>query len=292
MAKKKPARKKKSKSAPKKRPVAAKKRPAAKKKLAAKKKPASKKKLAKKPTKRLATKPAKKPATKPAKRPTKVQRPKPQPGSPESDWLLSLRSAVEATGPDFSAFLAGLGASGWEHADSPELAGLEQWATELARTDLRAALGALVRTARYGLPIILERGGLGLDGMGFRASEPSADGAPVETQIELAAAWLDAPDQAHAEAVRAGNDPARQLQIWDEDLRPNDERAHWWYQDVGQCCGYAITRTSGSPNGGSYYTWPPETCVGRGLVLAVRGLRDGSASVGKILADVRAALVA
>jgi hypothetical protein len=202
---------------------------------------------------------------------------------------------VEATGPDFARYLAGLGAAGWEHADSPELAGLEQWGTELAKRNRRAGIGALVRAAQYGLPIVLDRGDSGLDGMGFKASEPSADGAPVETQIARAAAWLDAPDPTHHAAVVAANDPSRQLQIWDDDLIPNDDRAHWWYLDVGQCCGYAITRTIGTPSpatSGSYYQWSSEICVGRGLVVAVRGLRCRGAKVSEILGDVRAALVA
>jgi hypothetical protein len=128
--------------------------------------------------------------------------------------------------------------------------------------------------------------------MGFRAGEPCADGAPVETQIERAAAWLDTPDQAHLAAVIAANDLSRQLQIWDEDLIPNDDRAHWWYQDVGQCCGYAITRKTGSASGKSYYQWPPETCVGRGLVVAVRGLRCRGVRLADLWAEVRAALAA
>ncbi|MBL9020299.1 MAG: hypothetical protein JNL83_39300 [Myxococcales bacterium] len=211
-----------------------------------------------------------------------------------SDWRADLRHAVEEAGPDFAAFLAELGASskGWEHADTAELAGLERWGTELAKRDRRAGIGALVLAARHGLPIVLERGGIGLDGMGFKADEPSADGAPVEKQIQLAAEWLDGPDDRHLAAVHAACDPSRQLQIWDDDLRPNDDNAHWWYADVGQCCGYAITRTGGDPAKHSYYEWPSETCVGRGLVLAVRGLRTKGASLHDVLADLRAALVA
>lgn len=217
--------------------------------------------------------------------------PAPAPAPAASDWRADLRAEIEATGPDFARYLAGLGASGWEHADSAELAGLEQWGTELTKRNLRAGIGALVRAAQYGLPIALERGDTGLDGMGFKASEARADGAPVETQIARAAAWLDTPDAAHRGAVAAANDPSRQLQIWDEDLIPNDDRAHWWYLDVGQCCGYAITRSSGGSSG-SYYQWAPEICVGRGLVVAVRGLRCRGAKVTEILGELRAALAA
>ncbi len=212
-----------------------------------------------------------------------------------SSWRDQLRTAVEETGPDFAGYLRGLGATGWEHADSPELAGLEQWGTGLAIRDRLAGIGALVLTAQYGYPLAVAAGGIGLDNMGFHTSEAaegSMDGAPVETQIALAAAWLDAPDTAHLAAVSAGNDPARQLQIWDDDLRPPDDRAHWWYSDVGQCCGHAITQVEGDASGDSYYEWPTETCVGRGLVVAVRGLREKGASIDAVLADVRAALVA
>jgi hypothetical protein len=209
-----------------------------------------------------------------------------------SDWRADLRREVEATGPDFAAYLAALHARGWHHADTPELAGLERWGTELAQRNRRAGIGALVRGAQHGLPIVLDRGGTGLEGVGFHAADAGVDGAPVETQIARAAAWLDCPDAAHLEAIAHANDPTRQLQIWDDDLIPNDDRAHWWYLDVGQCCGYAITRTGGTPAAHSYYEWPPETCVGRGLVIAVRGLREPRASIASILRDLRAALVA
>ena len=217
---------------------------------------------------------------------------KPTSAAVAEPWREHLRAAVAATGPDFAAYLRGLGAGGWEHADTPELAGLEQWGTQLASSDRMAGIGALVRTAQHGFPLAVASGGIGLDGMGFHASEASMDGAPVETQIAVAAAWLDAPDHAHLAAVSQANDPSRQLQAWDEDLLPSDDRAHWWYVDVGQCCGYAITRAKGSASGHSYYEWPPEVCVGRGLVVAVRGLRGKGASLDAILAGVRAALVA
>lgn len=199
---------------------------------------------------------------------------------------------VAKTGADFAGYLRSLGATGWEHADTPELAGLEQWGTLLARSDRFTGIGALVRVAQFGFPIAVAAGGIGLDGMGFHASEPSLDGAPVEAQIELAATWLDVPDAKHLAAVAAGNDPSRQLRMWDDDLRPSDDRAHWWYLDVGQCCGHAITRTTGDPRKDSYYDWPPEACVGRGLVVAVRGLRSKGADLRAILAAVRVAMAA
>ena len=87
-------------------------------------------------------------------------------------------------------------------------------------------------------------------------------------------------------------DPTRQQHVWDDDLRPEDEHAYFWYLEVGQCCGLAITRDGGDPASGSSYDWDGATCVGRGLVLAVRGLRMPGVDLGALLADVRGALAA
>ena len=86
-------------------------------------------------------------------------------------------------------------------------------------------------------------------------------------------------------------DPGRQLQVWDEDLHPTEDTPFFWYLDVGQCCCAAIMNKKGKA-GETYYEWPAEICVGRGLVLAVRGLLGPDADVDEVLADLRGALVA
>ncbi|MBA3458116.1 MAG: hypothetical protein H0T42_33850 [Deltaproteobacteria bacterium] len=291
-----------------KRPAARKQQPAARMKrhAAQKKRAAAKKKQSPAGKLRAAANKTRPPANKqrpaanrppPLTKQASAERPAgPRPAAPAPvvgpDWRAALRAELATRGNDFAAYLRSLAASGWEHADTPELAGLEHWGTMLARTDPITGIGALVRVAQHGFRIAVDAGGIGLEGMGFHASEPVMDGAPVETQIELAARWLDAPDAAHLAAVAAAIDPSRQLQIWDDDLRPSDDRAHWWYLDVGQCCGHAITRTGGDPRQPGYYDWPAETCVGRGLVVAVRGLRTQGADLRTILADVRAAMMA
>ena len=84
----------------------------------------------------------------------------------------------------------------------------------------------------------------------------------------------------------------RQLSISDEELLPPDSEAYRWYLDVGQCCCAAILHRDGDPEGGSYYEWPPEVTVGRGLVMAVRGIRSEGADLDQILTDLGAALTA
>lgn len=211
-----------------------------------------------------------------------------------TSWRDDLKAAV--TRP-FGAAMASRAASTgsrvapWAHADAPELVGLEAWGRELATRDLAAGIGALVRAAQFGFPQIMSAAGSELDNMGFRASEPSMDGAPVETQIAVAAAWLDSPDEATRAAVEAAFDPTRQLQVWDDDLLPADDNAYQWYLEMGQCCCAAII-VQGSAEGDTYYEWDPPTSVGRGLVIAARGLRMPGTSLAAILDRLGDALVA
>lgn len=210
-------------------------------------------------------------------------------------WRDELRAAVATTGPDFATYLRGQPATGaWEHADTPELTGLEAWARALAERDRMAGIGALVVAAQHGFPIASAAGGEELENMGFRAEdgEQLEDGAAVEVQIRRARSWLDAPTEAVTGEVSRAFDRTRQLMAWDDDLRPADEVAFYWYLEVGQCCCAAILGDRGDPSGDSYYDWPAPTAVGRGLVLAVRGLRMPGTDLGTLLADLRAALVA
>lgn len=178
--------------------------------------------------------------------------------------------------------------SPWEHADSDALRGLEAWGRELAERDLRAGLRALLAFGRKGFPTIVERAGDAIESMGFLASEPSLDGLPVEAQLETVAKWLDAPESAD---VKRAFDPSRQLNVWDDDLRPSDDQAWYWYYELGQCaCAAILNQGKGSEDGASYDTWPPAWCVARGLVIAVRGLRTREGEEAAIIDELSAGL--
>lgn len=178
--------------------------------------------------------------------------------------------------------------SPWEHADSDALRGLEAWGRKLAERDLRAGLRALVTFGRAGFPTIVERGGKAIKGMGFLASEKSHDGLPVEAQLDRVAKWLDDPKSAD---VKRAFDPSRQLNVWDDDLRPSDDQAWYWYSELGQCaCAAILNEGKGSESGESYYSWPPAWCVARGLVIAVRGLRTHAGEEAAIIDRLSAEL--
>ncbi len=211
------------------------------------------------------------------------------------DWKRALRDELARLPDDFAAYCVERGASvdgAWDVADSDALRGLEAWGRELADRDRRLGVAALVAAAQVGFPRAMKAAGDKAANMGFHASEGSMDGAPVETQIERGAAWLADPSDDRFDEVVASLDPTRQLNVWDEDLLPqSDEDAWFWYSEVGQCIAHAISGQGGEIEGATYYEWTPPQSVGRGLVMAVRGLRK-DADDAAVIEAIRAGMVA
>lgn len=210
-------------------------------------------------------------------------------------WRDSLRAAVPTTGADFATYLRSLGSeSPWAFADTPELVGLERWGRELAQRDRVAGIAALVAAAHHGFPRAAEAGGSALDGMGFSGldADPIHDGAAVEVQIARAMEWLDDPGPVSEERVDEAFDRTRQLNVWEDDLRPPEDSTFYWYLDVGQACCAAILDVGSDPNGASYYDWPTPVCVGRGLVMAARGLRGPHHGIAAVVNGLRKAMAA
>jgi len=179
----------------------------------------------------------------------------------------------------------------WEHADAPLLVGLERWGTQLAHGDRGAGVCALVLAAQYGFPRVLAVGGAELDSMGFRGAEV-LDGATVESQLDRCARWIDDPSDANGQDVTDGFDPTRQLHTWDPELQPHDTKSFFWYSEIGQLASAAVVKDDGDAASTSYYYWPATVSAGRGLVVAVRGLRTEGTDVEAILRDIHAALIA
>jgi hypothetical protein len=174
----------------------------------------------------------------------------------------------------------------WEHADDPLLVGLERWGRMLAAADRTAALRVLVAAAQRGFDRIAERSAPALADVGFFGAEDDEilDGAAVQVQLARVAAWLDAPEATRAKVDEA-YDRTRQLVVWDDDLMPAENESYFWYLDIGQlCCAAVLNSPTLSGEHGDYYGWPPEVCIARGLVVAVRGLRSYERSVEKNLA--------
>ena len=214
-------------------------------------------------------------------------------------WRDEVRAQVAPAADRFAAYLSTVarrkGPAPWPHADRPELVGLERWGTALAKLDRDAGVLALVAAARDGFPRAVAAAGDGIRSLGFTADEPTADGAPVEVQIEAARQWLERGEARAVGALQAALDPSRQLHVWSDDLLPTAENAWYWYHEVGQCCLSAILRgdePGPASLGDSYYAWPAGTCVGRGLVVAARGLRSPGHDPRGVVADMGKAIAA
>jgi hypothetical protein len=187
--------------------------------------------------------------------------------------------------PGFAAWLQTQpGDEPWAHADTPELAGLEQWAKAIAGLDRALALQALLRAARFALGRIVAEIPSGmLVEMGVTRDAPSKDGAPVETQLDRCEAYLSR--NATFDEVQAAFDPTRQLNVWDDDLRPTEQNAWFWITEVGQCCCSAILRgdKETATTASSYDGWSWRDCIARGFVVAVRAVRRDRAETAGII---------
>jgi len=192
----------------------------------------------------------------------------------DATFLETLRSLATATGP-----------AAWEHADDPVLIGLERWSRAEATADRTAALRVLVEAAQRGFEQVAARSAAALADVGFFGKEGDQiwDGAAVEVQLARVSAWLDDPKAMQAKVDEAF-DRTRQLVVWDDDLMPSAKESFFWYLEVGQlCCAAVLNKPtlSEADDKGDYYGWPPEVCIARGLVVAVRGLRAYEPSVEK-----------
>lgn len=254
----------------------------AKKKPAAPKQPAAKKtarnkpaRAAKKKSRAAIKKPARRRATRAALTTPRVMAP---------SLLPAVREHIERARTGFAGQLRKLaGSTSWSHADTPELVGLEKWGRTLTSLERRAGVRALVAAAQHGFPKARAKGAEALNDL---------EGAAVEVQILRAARWLDEPSNANAQFLKRAYDRSRQVHVWEKDLHPAESECFYWYLEIGQCACAAILNNESPGAQESYYGWSPSTCVGRGLVIAARGLRPPGADIDVVLEGIGAAIAA
>jgi hypothetical protein len=204
--------------------------------------------------------------------------------APTSQWIRPVLDHVERARTGFAGQLRKLaGSTSWSHADTPELVGLERWGRVLTALERRAGVRALVAAAQHGFPKARSRGAEALNDL---------EGAAVEVQILRAARWLEEPSDANAQDLKQAYDRARQSHVWEGDLHPTETECFYWYLEIGQCACAAILNDDRPGAGESYYGWSPSTCVGRGLVIAARGLRAPDADIDAVLEGIGAAIAA
>lgn len=200
---------------------------------------------------------------------------------------------VTARAADFPQVTA-TDAEPWEHCSLPEERALEQWMLALARFGRAAYTRAAAAAARYAYPIVMERGGEMAIECSFQEGAPSMDGAAAGTQVRLVEAWLTAPNDATLAAVKAGIDPSRQLNVWDEDLYPDPSGMWFWFLEVAHLTSCATTSAEEWTQGRreESYTWPADVCAARAVVCALKAVRapDGDVAedarlIGRVIAQ-------
>jgi hypothetical protein len=207
--------------------------------------------------------------------------------------------------PDLTAFVAtaraddfpqptATDAEPWAHCLLPEERALEQWMMALAPFGRAAYTRAAAAAARHAYPIVMERGGEMAIECNFQEGAPSMDGEAAGTQVRLVEAWLAAPSDATLAAVKAGIDPSRQLNVWDEDLYPDPSGMWFWFLEVAHLASFAAASAEAWTEGRreESYTWPAEVCAARAVVCALKAVRapDGDVAedarvVGRVIAQ-------
>ena len=169
----------------------------------------------------------------------------------------------------------------WEVLQKPEEIALEAAAYERAAEGRHAWVAMAAAAARHAYPIVIERAGEDAMECGFHEDAPSMDGESEGMKIRRVEGWLAAPSPETHAAVVASIDPSRQLEIWEDDLRPPDDSEDtWqWFMCVGQLCAQSVAHEAGGTitRADSSYAWPAEVCAVRCVVAAAKAIGDVAA---------------
>ncbi len=110
--------------------------------------------------------------------------------------------------------------------------------------------------------------------------------APME-QVAAARTWFEASEPAPLEGIV---DYTRQLNVWDDDLRPDDHSPEAWYLYFVEATNLLAMAVNHDGTGGPYGTWSAPLCAARAVVCAFKTMwRPGVARADDALALIDAA---
>jgi hypothetical protein len=170
----------------------------------------------------------------------------------------------------------------WEVLINPEELALERDAYRVGSAGRKAWVAMAAAAARHAYPKVIEAtiGNELVDHFGFHEDGKSLDGETEGMKIRRVEAWLKSPDQETEGAVADSIDPSRQLEIWEDDLRPPDdsEDSWMWFHCVGQLLAQSVTHSADGDGhitrpDSSYY-WPAQVCAARCVVAAAKSIND------------------
>lgn len=205
-----------------------------------------------------------------------------------SEEILHLiQPATENSFADYLSSLSNENQKLWEHSNLKEEQGLEIWMTQIAQHGRNAYVTAAVAAARYAYPIVIAAAGDLAMECGLDEKSPSEDGESEGMKIRRVEQWLRNSSKLNFDLVKESIDPSRQLEVWEEDLYPDEESMWWWFTAVGQLCANAVVHKEKIPakRSDSSYDWSAPVCATRCVIAALKAIRKVD---GDVAADVNA----
>jgi hypothetical protein len=188
--------------------------------------------------------------------------------------------------PAFDSDLAG---TPWDVCETAGEQQLANWVEAIARADHRSGVLAARVCAEVALPVA--RSSAVASGLGF--AEPDrpwgASLAPVE-QLDRVRRWLDQGMEIPARTL----DVSRQLNIWDDDLRPPPDAPDSWFTYFVEASNLLVMAARNGDAPGAYGSWSGPVAAGRSAVCSYKAMHrpghDRQADLDLLRAAVQSAL--
>lgn len=198
---------------------------------------------------------------------------------------------------DFEAACRADGAedqTGWEHSMTVCERALERVFDGLGLAP-ESRTRALLACARHVHPFALAQGREEALELGSGLFDDNGYDPTALAQLDCVQAWLDHPDGHTARSVARAVDESRQLQMWDDEVRPPPGQGWGWMVEVADLLCRSVKQTEGGqPDRDQAYpqAWPAGVAARRALVCAlkVRVRQDEDAAARELLAVIAEAL--
>jgi hypothetical protein len=161
----------------------------------------------------------------------------------------------------------------WTQSESVYERALEAVVADLCgRVDRRTRGRFLLACAHLAYPVARERGYARAASWGFGLFDDNGCDPTALGQIERLETWLADPTPANLRAMAKAIDESRQLQMWDDDLRPKPGEGWPYLMEVTDLMLRAVTQDdAGLPARYSEHlpaSWPAPTAARRAVVCA------------------------
>lgn len=198
---------------------------------------------------------------------------------------MSVASQV-ATLEDLSSFAP---SEEWDGGETALERSLEGWVEAIAGADPRAGVRAAMACAEHALPIVEASARASRLDVGAPDQEWGDSKTPIE-QLAAVRAWLDSG----ADIPPHTADYTRQLNVWDEDLRPVEDAPEDWFVYFVETTNLLLMAILHGDESGPYDTWRRSLCAARSAVCSYKAMHrpggDREADLRQLIAAVRAAL--